>query len=56
MITKTKINHQQSTMPFATSPQKMVVLSRTFLPAEAGIIIATQTITNSTPFFLGINN
>ena len=50
MKTKTKIN-QQSTIPFAPSPQTMAVLSRKLLPAEAGTTIATPLFTNSKPFF-----
>ncbi|WP_396140141.1 hypothetical protein [Flavobacterium sp.] len=51
MKTKTKINHQQSTIPFAYSPHKMAVLLSTFFPAQTETTIATQLFTNSKPFF-----
>ena len=51
MITKIKINHQQSTIPIARVRQTMAVLSSTFFPAQTETTIATPLFTNSKPFF-----
>ena len=49
---KTKINHQQSTIPNAQSPHKVAVVSSTFFPPQTETTIATPLFTNSTPFFV----
>jgi hypothetical protein len=51
MKTKMKIDHQQSTIPFAPAPQKKAVLSSTFFPAQTVTNIAIPIFTNSKPFF-----
>jgi hypothetical protein len=50
MITKTKIN-QQSTRPFAHSPQIMAVLSSTLFSLQTETTIATPLFANNKPFF-----